>query len=110
MNVDENDIVSTYLLEHHIPTTNDIICNLIRITEISQGCYFKGQWDTELVGIIYSEVIGTNFKNPNLSIIQKSCEHMLPFNTKLLQHIMISILLLKQYHIDEVNTLKISIM
>ena len=43
LHVGENERVSTYLLGHHIPITNSIICNLIGIAEKERGCYFRGQ-------------------------------------------------------------------
>ena len=72
--------------------------------------YFRGQWDIESVGITYSEALGTIFGNPNLSIVPKCCEHLLHFSIKLLHHIMISILLPKQYYHDEVSQMKLGTM
>ena len=54
LHVDEHDRVSTYLLGHHIPITDSVICNLIGIAEKRRGCYVRGQWVEELVGTTYS--------------------------------------------------------
>ena len=62
------------------------------------------------MGITYSDTLGTIFRNLNLSIIPKSYEHLPPFNTKLLHHIMISILLPKQHHYDEVRQMELETM
>ncbi|CAL9756427.1 unnamed protein product [Musa acuminata subsp. burmannicoides] len=110
LHVDENDRTSTYLLGHHIPITNGIICNILDITKKEQNYFFRGQWNIETIGVTYQKAISTIFGNPNLSIVPKSCEHFLPFNTKLLHHILISILLPKQHHLDEINTLEINTM
>ena len=53
LHVDENERVFIYLLGHHIPITDNIICNLIGITEKEKGCYFRGQWDEKIVGTTY---------------------------------------------------------
>ena len=74
------------------------------------GCYFRGQWDEELVGTTYVDALGTIFGNPNLSIVSKSYEHLLPFSTKMLHHILISIILPKQYHHDEVSQIELGTM
>ncbi len=41
--VDENEMVSTYLLGYHIPITDSTICNIIGIPVKERGCYFRGQ-------------------------------------------------------------------
>ena len=43
-------------------------------------------------------------------VLPKSCEHLLPLSTKILHHILISIILPKQYHHDEVSQMELGIM
>ncbi|CAL9085983.1 unnamed protein product, partial [Musa textilis] len=71
------------------------IYDLIGIIKKSRGCYFRGQWDLDTIGVTYFEALGTIFENPNLSIVPKSYEHLLPFSYKILHHIIISILIPK---------------
>ena len=63
--------------------------------EKEKGCYFRGQWDDETFGTTYVDALGTIFGNPNLMVLPKSCEHLLPLNAKILHHILISIILPK---------------
>ena len=57
--------------------------------------------------LTYVDALGIIFGNPNLMILPKSCEYLLPLNTKILHYILISIILLKQYHHDEVSQMKL---
>ena len=95
--------MSTYLLGQHISITDRFICDMIGIPMKSRGLYFRGSWDDETVGTTYVEALGTIFANPNFAFVPKSCEHLLPLNTKVLHHILTSIILPKQYHHDEVS-------
>ena len=83
---------------------------MIGIPMKSRGLYFRGSWDDETVGTTYVEALGTIFANPNLAFVPKSCEHLLPLNTKVLHHILTSIILPKQYHHDEVSQLELGTM
>ena len=60
-----------------------------------------------MVGTTYVDVLGTIFGNPNLMVLPKEYENLLPLNTKILHHILISIILPKQYHHDEVNQIEL---
>ena len=81
---EDNDSLSTYLLGTPIRIFDSTICELIGITEKDRGCYFKGKWDVKKIGATYSEAVKTIFANPNLDFLPKSCEHLLPFNSKIL--------------------------
>ena len=106
----DNDSLSTYLLGTQIRISDNTICELIGITEKDRGCYFKGKCDVNIIGATYTEAVKTIFANSDLGIIPKSCEHLLPFNSKILHHIMTSILFPKQYHLDEMSLIEISTM
>ena len=86
------------------------IYNMIGIPVKNRGLYFRGSWDNETVGTTYVEALGTIFGNPNLVIVPKSFEHLLPLNTKVLHHIITSIILPKQYHNDEVSQMELGTM
>ena len=43
-------------------------------------------------------------------VLPKSCEHLLPLNIKILHHILVSIILPKQYHHDEVSQMELGTM
>nr|ABF70034.1 hypothetical protein MA4_78I12.16 [Musa acuminata] len=98
---EDNDSLSTYILGTPIRIFDSTICELIGITEKDRGCYFKGKWDVKKIGATYSEAVKTIFANPNLDFLPKSCEHLMPFNTKILHHIITSIIFPKQFHLDE---------
>ena len=110
MQIDDEERMSTYLLGQHISITDRFICDMIGIPMKSIGLYFKGSWDEKTIETSYVEALGTILANPNIESIPKSCEHLMPFNTKILHHIMTSIILPKQYHHDEVSQLELGIM
>ena len=104
----DNDSLSTYLLGTQIRISDNSICDLLGITEKDRGCYFRAKWDVNIIGATYTEAVETIFANSDLGIIPKSCEHLLPFNSKILYHIMTIILFPKQYHLDEMSLIEIS--
>ncbi len=73
-------------------------------------CYFRGQWDEETIRTTYSDALGIIFGNPTLFILPKSCEHLLLLSIKILHHILISIILSKQYYHDEVSQMELGTM
>ena len=107
---EDNDSLSTYILGTPIRIFDSTICELIGITEKDRGCYFKGKWDVKKIGATYSEAVKTIFANPNLDFLPKSCEHLLPFNSKILHHIITSIIFPKQFHLDEISQIEIGTM
>ena len=108
--IDDEGRMSTYLLGQHISITDKFICDMIGIPIKSIGLYFRGSWDDESIGTSYVEALGTIFANPNIALVPKSCEHLLPLNTKILHYIMTSIILPKQYHHDEISQLELGTM
>ena len=106
----DNDSLTTYLLGTQIQIFDSTICELIEITKKDRGYYFRNKWDINAIGATYSEALETIFANPNLGMIPKSYEHLLPFNSKFLHHIMTSILLPKQFHHDEISQIELSTM
>ena len=102
--------LSTYLLGTQIRIFDSTICELIGITEKDNGCYFRNKWDVNVIKATYYEALETIFENLNPGMIPKSYEHLLPFNSKILHHIMTSILLPKQFHLDEMSQIELSTM
>ena len=110
LHIDEDERVSTYLLGYHISITDRFICYMIGISIKDKGRYFRGLWDDEIIETTYVDALGIIFGNPNLTILPKSCKHLLPLSTKILHHILISIILPKQYHHDEVSQMELGTM
>ena len=53
---------------------------MIGISVKERGCYFRGQWDEEIVGTTDVDALGT--------ILPKSYKHLRPLSTKILNHIL----------------------